>query len=177
MLAARLVPARPTAGRSVSAFTVQKCPLASRLYDLSSTWTFPNTRQEVWDVVADLNMAWQHWWSGCTQGKPLERESGSGTTNDELLRASTATLNFKASLGYTLSVGYHPTHAETLKGVTFNASRDLAGEGRVAHSSTRNGQTKMDIEWRVCPPAVGWHFSALLHGLRARRPRSTDAPR
>ncbi|NVN00041.1 hypothetical protein [Arthrobacter sp. SDTb3-6] len=124
--------------------------MATRLYDLSSSWTFPNTQQEVWDAIADPNMAWQNWWPGCTQGKPLERETDAGTTNNELLLASTATLNFKASLGYTLSVTYHPTHAETLNEVTFDAGGDLVGEGRV-HLSTVNNKTQMDIEWRVRP--------------------------
>lgn len=128
--------------------------MATPLYDLFSTWTFPNTWQEVWDVVADPNMAWQNWWPGCTQGNSLEREPDAGTTNNELLLASTATLNFKASLGYTLSVRCRPTHAETLNEVRFDAGGDLAGEGRVALSSTRNGQTRMDVEWRG--PASRW---------------------
>lgn len=126
-------------------------PMATRLYDLSSSWTFPNTQQEVWEVIADPNMAWPEWWPGCTMGKPLEREPGTDTTNNELLLASTATLNFKASLGYTLSVTYHPTYADAPNEVRFDAGGDLAGEGRVALSSTRNGQTKLDIEWRVRP--------------------------
>lgn len=158
--------------------------MATRLYDLSSTWTFPNTRQEVWDVIADPDMAWQDWWPGCTMAKPLERQANAGATNNELLLASTATLNFKASLGYTLSVTYHPTHAESPNEVTFDAGGDLVGEGRVTLSLTSNGQTQMDIEWRVRPtsrwmaflspvarPAFTYAHAALMRrgeaGLRA----------
>lgn len=129
--------------------------MASRLCDLSSTWTFPNTREEVWDVVADPNMAWQDWRPGCTRGRPLGRKPDAGTTNNELLLASTATLNFKASLGYTLSVTYHPTHAETLNEVTSDAGGGLDGEGLVTLSSARGSQAQMDIEWRV-RPASRW---------------------
>lgn len=132
--------------------------MATRLYDLTSSWTFPNTPQEVWDVIADPTMAWQNWWPGCTLGKPLEREPGAGTTNNELLLASTATLNFKASLGYTLSVTYHPTHVDAPKEIRFDAGGDLAGEGRVTLSTTDDGQTQMDIEWRVRPTNRWMYF-------------------
>lgn len=125
--------------------------MTARLYDLSSSWTFSKTRQEVWEVIADPNMAWPNWWPGCTLGKPLERNPDPGTTNKELLLASTATLNFKASLGYTLSVTYHPTHADAPNEITFDAGGDLNGEGRVTLSSIGDGQTQMDIEWRVRP--------------------------
>lgn len=133
--------------------------MATRLYDLSSTWTFPNTQQEVWDVIADPNMAWQDWWPGCTKGAPVEREPDTGITNNDLLLASTATLNFKASLGYTLSVTYHPTHADPPNEVTFDAGGDLVGEGRVTLASIGDGQTKMYIEWQVRPTS---HWMALL---------------
>lgn len=132
--------------------------MAIRLYDLSSSWTFPCTRQEVWDVIADPNMAWPNWWPGCTLGKPLVREPSAGTTNNELLLASTATLNFKASLGYTLSVTYHPTHVDALNEVTFDAGGDLVGEGRVALSTAEHGHTQMDIEWRVRPTSRWMNF-------------------
>lgn len=165
--------------------------MATRLYDLSSSWTFPNRRQEVWAVIADPNMAWPAWWPGCTLGKPVEREPGAGTTNNERLLASTATLNFKASLGYTLSVTYHPTHVDALNEVTFDAGGDLAGAGRVTLSTTGDGQTQMDIEWRVRPtsrwmaflspvarPAFTYAHAALMRrgeaGLRAYLGKLTD---
>ncbi|WP_283461727.1 hypothetical protein [Arthrobacter sp. H35-D1] len=86
---------------------------------------------------------------------------------------------------------YHPTHVETLNEVTFNAGGDLAGEGRVTLSSTSNGQTQMDIEWRVRPtshwmtffspvarPVFTYAHAALMRrgeaGLRAYLARKTD---
>ncbi|WP_146070362.1 SRPBCC family protein [Arthrobacter sp. GMC3] len=125
--------------------------MTARLYDLSSTWMFPNSQREVWDVIADPNMAWPDWWPGCTLAKPLEREPNTGTSAGELLLATTATLNFKASLGYTLSVSYHPTFVDSPREVVFDAGGDLAGNGRVVLSAADNGQTQMDIEWRVRP--------------------------
>lgn len=125
--------------------------MAARLYDLSSTWNFPNSRQEVWDVIADPSMAWPDWWPGCTLAKPLERSPQTATDNDELLLATTATLRFKASLGYTLSVSYHPTLVDSPNEIAFDAGGDLEGEGRVTLSKANNGHTQMDIEWRVRP--------------------------
>ncbi|NVN00758.1 hypothetical protein [Arthrobacter sp. SDTb3-6] len=125
--------------------------MTARLYDLSSSWTFANTHQEVWDVIADPNMSWPDWWPGCTYAKPLQRSPQAGTSNEELLLATTATLKFKASLGYSLAVSYHPTHVESPREVVFDAGGDLAGEGCVILSPLDNGHTQMDIEWRVRP--------------------------
>lgn len=125
--------------------------MTARLYDLSSSWTFPNTKQEVWDVIADPNMAWPNWWPGCTLAKPLERSSITSTSADDLLLATTATLRFKASLGYTLTVSYHPTQVDSPREVVFDAGGDLEGEGRVALAALSEGHTCMDIEWRVRP--------------------------
>ncbi|NVM98508.1 SRPBCC family protein [Arthrobacter sp. SDTb3-6] len=125
--------------------------MTARLYDLSSSWTFPNSQQEVWKVIADPDMAWPDWWPGCTYAKPLERSPHSGTSNEDLLLATTATLKFKASLGYTLSVSYHPTVVDSPREVVFDAGGDLEGEGRVVLSTIDNGHTRMDIEWRVRP--------------------------
>lgn len=126
-------------------------PMATRLYDLSSSWTFPNSQQEVWDVIADPNMAWPDWWPGCTLAKPLERAPHTGVSAAATLLATTATLNFKASLGYSLSVSYHPTLVDSPNEITFDAGGDLEGEGRVFLSTTDYGQTQMNIEWRVRP--------------------------
>lgn len=125
--------------------------MAARLYDLSSSWNFPNNRQEVWDVIADPNMAWPDWWPGCTLAKQLERFPQTSASNDELLLATTATLKFKASLGYTLSVSYHPTMVDSPNEIAFDAGGDLEGEGLVILSKTNNDHTQMDIEWRVRP--------------------------
>ena len=157
--------------------------MAARLYDLASSWTFPNSRQEVWDVIADPNMAWPNWWPGCTLAKPLDRATRTGATNEELLLATTATLKFKASLGYTLSVSYHPTHVNAPNEITFDASGDLKGEGHVVLSTLDNSNTQMDVEWRVRPtsrwmtflspmaaPAITYAHAALMRrgeeGLR-----------
>ena len=102
-------------------------------------------------MIADPNMAWPDWWPGCTLAKPLERTPVTGTLAKELLLATTATLNFKASLGYTLSVSYHPTLVDSPNEITFDAGGDLEGEGRVILSAKDDGQTQMDIEWRVRP--------------------------
>ena len=125
--------------------------MATRLYDLSSSWMFPNSQQEVWDVIADPNMAWPDWWPGCTLAKPLERTPHTGTSVADILLATTATLNFKTPLGYTLSVSYRPTFVDSPKEITFDAGGDLEGEGRVILTPTNNGLTQMDIEWRVRP--------------------------
>lgn len=125
--------------------------MTARLYDLSSSWTFPNSLQDVWDVIADPDMAWPDWWPGCTLAKPLERTLATGTSDSDVLLATTATLNFKASLGYTLSVSYHPTLVDSPREVVFDAGGDLAGKGRVNLSTKDDGQTRMDIEWRVRP--------------------------
>ncbi|MCU6479813.1 SRPBCC family protein [Arthrobacter sp. A2-55] len=138
--------------------------MAARLYDLSSSWTFPNFQQEVWDVIADPDMSWPQWWPGCSYAKPLERAPHEGASKEELLLATTATLNFKASLGYTLTVAYHPTLVESPRVVAFDAAGDLEGEGRVLLSRTDNGHTRMDIEWRVRPTS---RWMALLSPVAA----------
>lgn len=139
-------------------------PMATRLYDLSSSWAFPNSQQEVWDVIADPNMAWPDWWPGCTLAMPLERAPHTGASAAATLLATTATLNFKASLGYTLTVSYHPTLVESPHEITFDAGGDLEGEGRVILSMTNNGQTQMDIEWRVRPTSRWMAFLSPIAG-------------
>lgn len=139
-------------------------PMTARLYDLSSSWTFPNSRQEVWNVIADPDMAWPDWWPGCTLAKPLERGPITSTSDSDVLLATTATLNFKASLGYTLSVSYHPTLVDSPREVVFDADGDLAGNGRVLLTTNDNGQTQMDIEWRVRPTSRWMTFLSPVAG-------------
>lgn len=149
------LPLRVGRGSSCSDSSCNNIPMAARLYVLSSSWTFPNSRQQVWDVIADSNMAWPDWWPGCTLAKPLERSPQTANTNNELLLATTATLKFKASLGYTLSVSYHPTLVDSPNEIAFDAGGDLEGEGRVTLSTINNDETQMDIEWRV-RPTIRW---------------------
>lgn len=133
--------------------------MAARIYNLSSSWTFPNTKQEVWDVIADTDMSWPDWWPGCTSTKPLERTAHAPDASDaEILAATTAALNFKASLGYTLKVSYHPTHVDSPNEIVFDADGDLHGDGRVTLTSVSNGGTQMTIEWRVRPTSRWMSF-------------------
>ncbi|WP_449372619.1 hypothetical protein [Arthrobacter psychrolactophilus] len=125
--------------------------MTARLYDLTSSWTFDSSQQDVWDVITAPDMSWPNWWPGCTLAKPLESQQTDGASKDDVLLSTTATLNFKASLGYTLKVAYHPTFVDSPREVDFDASGDLAGNGRVFLSTDSHGQTQMDIEWRVQP--------------------------
>ncbi len=125
--------------------------MTARLYDLSSTWIFPHPQQQVWDVIADPKMSWPQWWPGCTLAKPLEQPAKEGKSNDELLLGTTATLNFKASLGYTLKVSYHPTKVVSPREVVFDAGGDLLGQGSVVLSPIDARTTRMDIDWKVRP--------------------------
>lgn len=86
---------------------------------------------------------------------------------------------------------YHPTTVDSPNEVTFDAGGDLEGEGRVTLSSTRSGQTQMDIEWPVRPtsrwmaflspiarPAFTYAHAGLMRrgeaGLRAYLAGQTD---
>ena len=96
-------------------------------------------------------MSWPDWWPGCTLAKGMEVAAGPGASSDERLLATTATLNFKAFLGYTLSVSYHPTLVDSPNEIAFAAGGDLAGEGRVTLTALSDDRTQMVIEWRVRP--------------------------
>ncbi|WP_038466435.1 hypothetical protein [Arthrobacter sp. PAMC 25486] len=133
--------------------------MVARIYDLSSSWTFPNTQQEVWDVIADADMSWPDWWPGCTFAKPLVRAPYASDASDaEILTATTAGLNFKATLGYTLKVSYRPTHVDSPNEITFDAGGDLHGDGRVMLRPLPHGGTQMKIEWRVRPTSLWMAF-------------------
>lgn len=133
--------------------------MAARIYDLSSSWTIPDSKQEIWDVIADTDMSWPEWWPGCTLAKPLDRMPYAPDASDaEILTATTAALNFKASLGYTLRVSYHPTFVDIPNEIAFDAGGDLHGDGRVTLTALANGGTQMTIEWRVRPTSRWMSF-------------------
>jgi len=123
-----------------------------RLFDLSSTWQLPASPEKVWAVIADVNMSWPQWWPHCTFAAPLERTEAVSKAPEEILKATTADLNFKAFLGYTLTITIHPTKVAAPRVIEFDAGGHLKGAGRVTLVPQEQGQaTRMDIEWRVQP--------------------------
>jgi hypothetical protein len=71
---------------------------------------------------------------------------------EEILKATTAHLNFKAFLGYTLTITIHPTKVAAPHVIEFDAGGHLKGTGRVTLVPQEHVQaTRMDIEWRVQP--------------------------
>lgn len=126
--------------------------MKSRLFDLNSTWQFPASPEKVWAVIAHTDMSWPQWWPHCTFAAPLERTKAASGTQEEILKATTAHLNFKAFLGYTLTISIHPTRVAAPQEIEFDAGGDLQGTGRVALIPQDQGKaTRMDIEWRVRP--------------------------
>lgn len=123
-----------------------------RLFDLSSTWHLPASPEAVWAVIADTDMSWPQWWPHCAFAAPLERTKASNEAHEEILKATTAHLNFKAFLGYTLTISIHPTKVAAPREIEFDARGHLRGTGRVRLVPQEQGQaTRMDIEWRVRP--------------------------
>ena len=47
-------------------------------------------------MISDPDVVWPDWWPACTLAKPLERTPNTGESADELILATTATLNFEA---------------------------------------------------------------------------------
>lgn len=138
--------------------TPTQLSMPGRLYDLHSKWILPATTSEVWDIIADPDMSWPSWWPRCTFAKPLVREPTADTSPAGVLLATTATMNFKAILGYTLTITIHPTWVDAPQVIEFDAGGDLQGIGRVTLSPAAEpapediaGDTAMDIEWRVRP--------------------------
>jgi hypothetical protein len=122
------------------------------LFDLSSTWHFPSTPEQVWAIIADIDMSWPSWWPRCSFAAPLVRTKARSSTQADILKATTAYLNFKASLGYTLTISIHPTTVVTPRLIEFDAGVHLHGTGRVTLSPEANGEgTRMEIEWKVRP--------------------------
>jgi hypothetical protein len=126
--------------------------MTPRLFDLSSTWHLPAAPEEVWAIIADVDMSWPSWWPDCSFAAPLVRTTPASTSQEDILKATTAYLNFKASLGYTLTISIHPTTVITPKEIEFNAGGHLEGTGHVTLTAEAKGEaTQMDIEWRVRP--------------------------
>ncbi|GAB3557827.1 hypothetical protein GCM10027405_03320 [Arthrobacter alkaliphilus] len=126
--------------------------MTPRLFDLSSTWHLRSTPDEIWKIIADVDMSWPKWWPNCTFAAPLVRTEAKGNSQEDILKATTAHLNFKASLGYTLTISIHPTNVVTPSEIDFDAGGHLEGTGRVVLTPEAQGQaTRMDIEWRVRP--------------------------
>ncbi|WP_284990459.1 SRPBCC family protein [Arthrobacter sp. efr-133-TYG-120] len=126
--------------------------MTPRLFDLSSTWHLPATPVGVWAIIADVDMSWPSWWPDCSFAAPLVRTEPRSTSQEDVLKATTSCLNFKAVLGYTLTVSIHPTKVVTPSEIEFDAGGHLEGTGRVTLSPEANGTaTRMDIEWKVRP--------------------------
>ncbi len=121
------------------------------LYDLCSKWVLAANTSEVWNVIADPDMSWPSWWPHCTFAGPLAREESHDKTPAGILLATTAKLNFKAILGYTLTISVHPTLVETPRVIEFDAGGHLEGSGRVTLTARPDASTNMGIEWRVRP--------------------------
>ncbi|MFP3579253.1 SRPBCC family protein [Arthrobacter sp. SIMBA_036] len=126
--------------------------MVARLFNLNSVWLLPATREEVWAIIADADMSWPQWWPGCSHAAPIVRADAVLTSPQDILKATTAFLNFKTSLGYTLTISVHPTVVVRPREIEFEASGHLEGTGRVTLTKEENGAaTRMDIEWRVRP--------------------------
>lgn len=126
--------------------------MTPRLFDLSSAWHLPATPERVWAIIADVNMSWPDWWPHCSHAAPLTRTEPKSSAQEDILKATTAHLNFKASLGYTLTIRIHPTEVTAPSEIDFDAGGHLEGTGRVTLATEEQGKaTRMDIEWRVRP--------------------------
>lgn len=130
-----------------------------RTFDLSSTWQLPAAPEEVWAIIADVDMSWPQWWPHCSFAAPLVRTEPASNSQEDILKATTAYLSFRASLGYTLTISIHPTKVVTPTEIEFDARGHLEGVGRVTLSPGVNGDaTRMDIEWRVRPTQRWMHL-------------------
>jgi hypothetical protein len=126
--------------------------MTPRLFDLSSTWHLPAPPQHVWAIIADIDMSWPQWWPHCNFAAPLSRTEAKTHSQEDVLKATMAYLNFKAALGYTLTISIHPTDVVAPREIDFDAGGHLHGTGRVTLIPEKQGEaTRMDIEWRVRP--------------------------
>ena len=71
--------------------------MTPRLFDLSSTWHLPVPPEKVWAIIADINMSWPSWWPRCSFARPLVRTKPVSNSQEDILKATTAHLNFKAA--------------------------------------------------------------------------------
>lgn len=126
--------------------------MTPRLFNLNSIWHLPATPEQVWAIIADIDMSWPTWWPHCSFAGPLIRTEPASTAQEDILKATTAYLNFKTALGYTLTISIHPTKVVAPREIEFDAGGHLEGIGRVTLSPESHGETtRMDIEWRVRP--------------------------
>jgi uncharacterized protein YndB with AHSA1/START domain len=126
--------------------------MTPRTFDLSSTWHLPAPPEQVWAIIADIDMSWPQWWPHCSFAAPLSRSEPRSKSQEDILKATTAHLNFKASLGYTLTISIHPTEVAGPREIDFDAGGHLKGTGRVTLLPENQGKaTRMNIEWRVHP--------------------------
>lgn len=152
--------------------------MTPRLFDLSSIWHLHASPEEVWAIIADIDMSWPSWWPDCSFAAPLVRTEPKSDSQEDVLKATTSYLNFKASLGYTLTISIHPTDVITPTEIEFDAGGHLEGTGRVTLTPEADGTaTRMDIEWKVRPtqrwmnlltPIAAPAFTAA-HALMMRR--------
>ncbi|WP_437773469.1 hypothetical protein [Arthrobacter sp. KNU40] len=139
--------------------------MTPRLFDLSSTWHFAAAPEAVWAIIADVDMSWPKWWPDCSFAAPLVRTEPDSNSQEDILKATTSYLNFKASLGYTLTISIHPTKVVTPSEIEFDAGGHLEGTGKVTLTPETNGtKTRMDIEWKVRPTK---HWMNLLTPIAA----------
>jgi hypothetical protein len=142
----------PTPEGNQTRTSCQNNQMTPRLFDLTSTWHLPATQEAVWAVIADIDMSWPNWWPYCSFAAPLSRTQAKSNSPADILKATTAYLDFKASLGYTLTISIHPTGVVAPREIDFDADGHLQGTGRVTLVPEKQGQaTRMDIEWRVRP--------------------------
>ncbi|MCQ2000929.1 SRPBCC family protein [Arthrobacter zhaoxinii] len=127
------------------------------LYILPSSWLLDATPEAVWETVASPEMSWPRWWPGCTLQDLATDPSADAADPVTRLLGTTVRLQFRASLGYRLSITVHPTSAARPRIIEFDAGGDLAGTGRIRLFPVASpapgvpAQTRMDIDWRVRP--------------------------
>ena len=149
------------------------------LYVLPSCWLLDASPEDVWDVVAAGDMSWPRWWPGCSLQELSVPDGAAGEDPEAVLLAGTARLQFRAALGYRLSITVSPTAAEHPHLIEFDAGGDLEGTGRIRLERLPGtpDRTRMAIDWRVTParrwmrlltPLARPAFTAA-HGLLMRR--------
>jgi hypothetical protein len=78
--------------------------------------------------------------AGSTFAGPLVRTEAQSTSHADILKETTAHLNFKASLGYTLTISIHPTEVTAPSEIDFDAGGHLEGTGRVTLTQRQPAQ-------------------------------------